>query len=141
PQAFAYLAIGLFVCGNVCAEAPAPAVQPPSENQAEANGIRTLTSKYLILCTDVPSSPEIDQLPAVFDQAVPKWAEYFGVDKEKAAHWQARAYLIGDRRRFEALHLLPPGREGFVNGISMGAELWLHDQPTPYYRRHLLLHE
>jgi hypothetical protein len=28
-----------------------------------------------------------------------------------------------------------------VNGISMGAELWLRDQPTPYYRRHLLLHE
>ena len=23
----------------------------------------------------------------------------------------------------------------------MGAELWLHDQPTAYYRRHLLLHE
>jgi hypothetical protein len=23
----------------------------------------------------------------------------------------------------------------------MGAELWFYDQPTPYYRRHLLLHE
>jgi len=36
---------------------------------------------------------------------------------------------------------MPPGHEGFVNGISMGAELWLNDQPTAYYRRHLLLHE
>ncbi|HEX3600905.1 MAG TPA: hypothetical protein VHU84_12225 [Lacipirellulaceae bacterium] len=111
------------------------------DRQAEANGIRTLTSKHLILCTDVPSSPEVDGLPALFDKAVPQWAEYFGVDLEKTAHWQARAYLIGDRRRFEALKLLPPGREDFVNGISMGAELWFHDQPTAYYRRHLLLHE
>jgi hypothetical protein len=142
PQAFAYFAIGLFISGSLWAEVPSsPAVEPPSDSQAESNGIRKLTSKYLILCTDVPSSPEVDQLPAIFDQAVPLWAEYFGVDKEKASHWQARAYLIGDRRRFEALHLMPPGREDFVNGISMGAELWLHDQPTPYYRRHLLLHE
>jgi hypothetical protein len=36
---------------------------------------------------------------------------------------------------------MPPGRPNFVNGISMGAELWLYDQPTAYYRRHLLLHE
>jgi hypothetical protein len=143
PPAFVYLAAGLFICGSLWAEAPLPATKspPPSASEIEANGIRTLTSKYLILCTDVPSNFEIDQLPGLFDKAVPQWAEYFGVDVEKASQWQARAYLIGDRRRFEALHLLPPGREDFVNGISMGAELWLHDQPTPYYRRHLLLHE
>ena len=29
----------------------------------------------------------------------------------------------------------------FENGISIGAEVWLYDQPTDYYRRHLLLHE
>jgi hypothetical protein len=138
------LLIALFLRADVAsAESTSISSTEPSnrENQAESNGIRKITSKYLILCTDVPSSPEIDRLPAVFDQAVPQWAEYFGVDLEKASHWQARAYLIGDRRRFESLHLLPPGREDFVNGISMGAELWLHDQPTPYYRRHLLLHE
>jgi hypothetical protein len=36
---------------------------------------------------------------------------------------------------------MPADQGEFVNGISIGAELWLYDQPTDYYRRHLLLHE
>ena len=117
------------------------APQPVDDQAAESNGIRKLEGKYLILYTDVPSSPEVDRLPALFDAAVPQWAKYFGIDLSKKKRWQARAYLIGDRRRFEALGLMPPKNKDFVNGISMGAELWLHDQPTDYYRRHLLLHE
>ncbi len=131
----------LLVSASAVAQSLTEPPRPIDDRQAQANGIRTLISKHLILVTDVPSSPEIDRLPAIFDAAVPQWAAYFGVDEAKTAHWQARAYLIGDRRRFEALGLMPPGREKFVNGISMGAELWLHDQPTDYYRRHLLLHE
>jgi hypothetical protein len=123
------------------AQSPVTPQRTVDAAQLESSGIRTLTSKHLILITDVPSSPEVDGLPGIFDAAVPQWAAYFGVDASKTAHWQARAYLIGDRRRFEALGLMPPGHENFVNGISMGAELWLYDQPTPYYRRHLLLHE
>lgn len=110
-------------------------------SHAVAGGVRKLAGKYLVLYTDVPSRPEVDRLPAIFDLAVPQWAAYFGVEVAKTNRWQAKAYLIGDRRRFETLRLLPPGHENFVNGISMGAELWLHDQPTDYYRRHLLLHE
>jgi hypothetical protein len=48
---------------------------------------------------------------------------------------------MSDRRKFDALGLMPVGNDEFVNGISLGRELWLHDQPTAYYRRHLLLHE
>jgi hypothetical protein len=131
----------LFVAiSPVAAQSPTP---PRTADAAllESNGIRTLTSKHLILVTDVPGSPEIDRLPAIFDAAVPQWAAYFGIDAAKTQHWKARAYLIADRRRFESLGLMPPGHENFTNGISMGAELWLYDQPTPYYRRHLLLHE
>lgn len=137
-------AILLFASASAAlAESPATPDLPRrlDDRQIESSGIRKLTSKHLILVTDVPSSPEVDRLPQVFDAAVPQWAAYFGVDEQKTAHWQARAYLIGDRRRFESLGLMPPGRADFVNGISMGAELWLHDQPTAYYRRHLLLHE
>lgn len=123
------------------AQSPTPPPRAADATQLESSGIRTLTSKHLILVTDVPSSPEVDRLPAIFDAAVPQWAVYFGVDAAKTEHWKARAYLIADRRRFEALGLMPPGHENFTNGISMGAELWLYDQPTPYYRRHLLLHE
>jgi hypothetical protein len=96
----------------------------------------------LILYTDLPSSEEVDRLPTIFDQAVPQWAEYFRIEPAKTTSWQAQAYLIGERRRFDALGLMPPGgNDQFVNGISIGARLWLYDQPTAYYRRHLLLHE
>jgi hypothetical protein len=105
-------------------------------------GIRKITSRHLELYTDLPSDPAVDDLPAVFDKAVPLWADYFGIDRAKTAGWQARAYLINERRRFDALGLMPPdGNDQFTNGISMGSTLWFYDQPTAYYRRHLLLHE
>jgi hypothetical protein len=114
---------------------------PIDEALNRSEGIRKLASRHLVLYTDVPSEPEVDELPAAFDQAVPQWAKYFGIDDKRAEDFQARAFLIADRRRFESLGLLPAGHEQFVNGISINRDLWLHDQPTAYYRRHLLLHE
>ena len=55
--------------------------------------------------------------------------------------WQVRAFLIGDRKTFDKLGVMPAGDDKFVHGLSMGSDLWLYDQPTAYYRRHLLLHE
>ena len=115
--------------------------QPASDARLRSAGIRSLTGRHLILLTDLASDPEIDKLPAIFDEAVAQWADYFGVDPGKIADWQARAHLIGERRRFDALDLMPASNDKFVNGISFGSQLWLYDQPTPYYRRHLLLHE
>ncbi len=115
--------------------------RPVDVERAQSAGIRRLASRHLVLYTDLPEGPEIDRLPAVFDQAVPQWAEYFGVEDTKIGDWQAQAYIIADRRRFDALGLMPAGHDEFPNGISIGSELWLYDQPTAYYRRHLLLHE
>jgi hypothetical protein len=123
---------------DAIASAPPRAVD---DARIKSAGIRRLASQHLVLYTDVPSRPEIDRLPAVFDQAVPQWAVYFGVAETKTDDWQARAYLIADRRRFDALGMMPADHAEFVNGISVGQELWLYDQPTDYYRRHLLLHE
>ena len=125
----------------VLAVAQTAIAQPLDDARIQSSGIRKLTSRHLVLYTDLPSDPEIDKLPAVFDLAVPQWAEYFDVEPSKTTNWQARGFLIGERRRFEALGLMPAGNDQFVNGISMGADLWFYDQPTPYYRRHLLLHE
>jgi hypothetical protein len=125
----------------VAVEAVAFTLPPLNETRAAAAGIRKLTGRHLDLYTDVPGNPELERLPAVFDQAVPQWADYFGVEQGKTSNWRARAYIIADRNRFEALGLMPAGHDEFVNGISMGSELWLYDQPTAYYRRHLLLHE
>jgi hypothetical protein len=126
-----------FLAQQACAE-PVP---PIDEARAQSAGIRKLTSKHLVLYTDAPSSAAVDRLPADFDKAVPQWAAYFGIDPAKTADWQPRAFLVADRRRFAALGLLPPGNEEFENGISIDSRMWLRDQPTDYYRRHLLLHE
>jgi hypothetical protein len=133
------IAAGIFAFSGVAHLAVAQTVD---ESRAGSVGIRKIASRHLLLYTDAPSGVEVDKLPAVFDQAVPQWTEYFGIDSARVANWQARAYLIGERRRFDALGLMPPaGNDQFVNGISIGSVLWLYDQPTAYYRRHLLLHE
>ncbi|MEX2092449.1 MAG: hypothetical protein WD971_07215, partial [Pirellulales bacterium] len=110
------------------------------DSRSAAAGIRKLESRHLVLYTDVAAGAAVDSLPAVFDQAVPLWAAYFGVDPAETAEWRARAFLIHDRKKFAALGLMPEGHE-LVNGYSVGPDIWLLDQPTDYYRRHLLLHE
>jgi hypothetical protein len=112
-----------------------------SASRAAAAGIRRLESQHLTLFTDLPGDAEVDELPAVFDRAVLEWAKYFEIPPERLRDWRMQGYLIGDRSKFESLELMPEGHEGFRHGFSLGRELWLYEQPTPYYRRHLLLHE
>ncbi len=126
---------------HACGQRTGVAPRPVDEARARAAGIRKLTGRHLVLYTDVPSSPEVDRLPAIFDLAVPQWAEYFGIDPAKTRSFQAQGFLIADRRKFEALGLMPTGDDKFEHGISRGREFWLFDQPTAYYRRHLMLHE
>jgi hypothetical protein len=109
--------------------------------KAHVLGIRKLVGEHLVLYTDLPSIPEIDELPAVFDAAVPQWAEYFGIDEVKTRDWKVRAFLIGNRKAFDQLGVMPAGDDSFLHGLASGSEFWLYDQPSAYYRRHLLLHE
>jgi hypothetical protein len=115
--------------------------RPLDEARLQAAGIRKLEGRHITLYTDLPSDPEIDGLPSAFDAAVPQWAAYFGVTPQQVADWHIKAYLIGDREPFDALGLMPAGGDQFVHGIVFGSALWLYEQPTAYYRRHLLLHE
>ena len=57
------------------------------------------------------------------------------------ADWRMQGYLMRDRDPFRAVGMFPPEREGLVHGYSIDHEMWLTEQPTAYYRRHLLLHE
>jgi hypothetical protein len=138
---FARLLCCAVFLGLVVQQTFAEMAPPIDEARAQSAGIRKLTGKHLILYTDAPSSAAVDRLPEDFDKAVPQWAAYFGVDLVKTTDWQPCAFLIADQRRFAALGLLPPGHEEFENGISLDSRMWLRDQPTDYYRRHLLLHE
>ncbi len=118
---------------------PTPPV--PDDAQLADSGIRKLDSVHLTLYTDLPSSPEVDVLPKVFDQAFPQWCRYFGVDSVKHARWHVTACLIQDLQLFQQHGLIPDRLPAFQNGFSWNDRLWVHHQRTDYYQRHLLLHE
>jgi len=128
------------------AEPPATSDQPSllaniDEQRVAAAGIRRLSSPHLVLYTDVPARREIDELPEVFAQAFPAWRQFFGVDRNKHEDWQIIGCLMADKTRFQKAGLLPESLPAFPNGYSVGRCFWLYDQTSPYYRRHLLLHE
>ncbi len=119
----------------------APERSQIDERRAHSAGIRKIEGKHLTLFTDLPPAPEIDELPKVFDLAIEPWCEYFHVNAKSAAGWKMRGFLMARRERFEASGLLPDDLPEFLNGFALGGELWFYEQPSSYYRRHLLLHE
>jgi len=131
--------IGLLLA--ISATAESREMRRVDERRAGQVGIRKIVGRHLRLYTDVPASNGVDELPLVFDAAVEQWAAYFGVKPQQVANWQMQGFLIRDREKFVALKLMPETRSDFVNGYAQGDELWLMDQPSDYYRRHLLLHE
>ena len=50
-------------------------------------------------------------------------------------------FLMQDKARFRQAGLLPPYVPALLPGYSINHELWLNEQPSDYYRRHLFLHE
>jgi hypothetical protein len=106
-----------------------------------AAGVRVIAGQHLTLYTDLPPDDEVDRLPAEFDLAIPQWCEYFGVDQRLTDAWHIDAYLIANRRPFEEVEILTPRVPAFRHGYALGTDLWMYEQPTAYYRRHLLLHE
>lgn len=127
----------------IAGNCPADSLRIPVDDaKAESLGIRKLPpSKRLILYTDLPASPEIDRLPAVFDLAFPQWCEFFRLKPADHADWQMTGFLMKDKTRFQRAGLLPAHLPPFRNGYAFNYNLWVYDKPTDYYRRHLLLHE
>ena len=50
-------------------------------------------------------------------------------------------FVMKDKVIFQKTGLLPDNLPRFLHGFSRNDELWLYEQPSAYYRRHLLLHE
>jgi hypothetical protein len=108
---------------------------------ATGDGLRRIEGRYLTLITDLPTSDEIERLPGLFDQAVPQWVDYFGVEPDRLEGWRLTGHLIKDRNVFDRAKLLPDRLPTFDHGYSIDYQFWLYDQESDYYRRHLLLHE
>jgi hypothetical protein len=106
-----------------------------------AAGIQKLSSRRLVLYTDLPLDDEIRRLPEVFDQAFPQWCQYFRINPALHADWQMTGCIMKDKARFRQAGLVPADLPNFLHGYSRNYGLWLYEQPSVYYRRHLLLHE
>jgi hypothetical protein len=109
-----------------------------------ASDVRTLSGRHITLRTDAPVDAEVNALPTVFDQAFDQWCDYFDIDPDDHANWRVNAILLrgpASRERFVAAQMMPAGLWDFKSGYSQGHNLWLYDQTSAYYRRHLLLHE
>ena len=107
----------------------------------QAAGIRTLTGQHIVIYTDLAADPEIAQLPHLFDQAVELWTQYFSLDRRTTDQWKVVGHLISDKQKFVSTGLLPQNLPPFLHGYQHDHQLWIYDQPSDYYRRHLLLHE
>jgi hypothetical protein len=134
-------------CMFATARADEPAGQPKwphiriDEAQAADAGIKKLSSRRLVLYTDLPLDAEVRGLPGVFDQAFTQWCRYFHVDEAEHADWRVTAFIMKDKARFVKTGLLPPDLPPFLHGYTRHDTLWVYEQPSEYYRRHLLLHE
>jgi hypothetical protein len=114
---------------------------PFDVDAAVGAGFRKLAGKHLTLLTDVASSPAVDELPKVVDAALEPWLKYLGVDPAQLDGWMLYAVLMNDRKKATAAGLLPADLPQFLHGYARANMVWLDDQTTDYYRRHLLLHE
>ena len=118
-----------------------PALPVIDEERATAHGVRKIVGERLTLYTDLPQAPAIEELPQLFAAAIPQWSRYFAIDGAHVEDWQMVGYLMKDKERFSKAGLLPADLPPFLHGFQRGRELWLYEQPSDYYRRHLLLHE
>ena len=91
---------------------PLPGVD---EAKCQARGIRKLTSEHLILYTDVASSPAVDELPHVFDLALPQWLTYFHIDAKRAEKWRMVGVIAEKKERFADTGLWPANLPPFLH--------------------------
>lgn len=122
----------------------APGLLPPSgftRSAVAQDNFNKLSSQHLDLITDLPLDDSLRELPEVFDAALPMWCKFFGVDESETKNWRASVCIMLDRQRFKTAGLLPDELPEFPHGYQWNDAMWVVEQPTQYYRRHLLLHE
>ncbi len=147
--AWLFVAVVIVGWSTATAEDAPKQFRPPDDRPAvdvkklEALGIRKFESKRLRLFTDVDE--EIAKpLPELVDQAFESLEKYFGklLPSRDSQDFQINGYLMRDKVLFKEAGVLRDGLgvEEF-HGRQIGHQIWLMDQKTDYYRRHLLLHE
>ncbi len=97
--------------------------------------------EFCEIVTDLDLGPESKELAKIFDAAVPIWCEIFQVPLDKVRDWRVTVHVMGSRERFLTAGMLPKSMPNFPHGFQWKNDIWIVEQPSAYYRRHLLLHE
>ncbi|MFN5469127.1 MAG: hypothetical protein ACK5ZC_18225 [Pirellulaceae bacterium] len=104
-------------------------------------GLREVNSAHLRMITDLPPDPEIDELPEIFDQAIPQWFDGFAITPAPLPKEKLKLLLFRDRAKMEQMGLIDASLPPFPNGYQRGPIMYVAEPPSAYYRRHLVLHE
>lgn len=104
-------------------------------------GFQRISGRYIDVVTDMPLNDSLRELPKVFDAAIPQWCEAFGVPLTRVSSWHVEGFIIEAKERFVEADFLPSRFADFPYGYQWKNRLWVNQQATEYYRRHLLLHE
>ncbi|MDB5339388.1 MAG: hypothetical protein JWN70_5007, partial [Planctomycetaceae bacterium] len=107
-------------------------------------GFVKVTSDRLILYSDLPVK-ELEGLTDAVAQLYSLMEAYFGPlpppDGDNPIAYQMTGYLMADAQRFRDAGILTEGPAQPHEGWYLGNEFWWNQQATPYYTRHLMLHE
>ncbi len=105
-------------------------------------GIHRYESRRLVLYTDI--DPErAKPLPKLMDEVYVAWEDYFGPlppDRERT-DFQMIGYIMGDRELFRQAGLFGSDDQILLEGVFRDQLFWMKEQPTDFYRRHLMIHE
>jgi hypothetical protein len=111
-----------------------------AQDRNPETGLYELTASNIRLITDVPIDDELKSWPTILAQSLKHWQTYYNVKREDISELHATVYLIQDNTKFQSSGMLAKV-PGFEEGYQFGSNLYVREQPSVYYRRHLFLHE
>jgi hypothetical protein len=120
-----------------------PDDRPPLDPAAlDAAGLRLLQSRHLLLVTDAPPE-DVSGIPELADNFFAALTKTLPPLKPAAdgSEFQITGFLMEAPERFQQAGLLPDEKFVIRHGRHLGYRFWMRNQPSAYYRRHLLLHE
>jgi hypothetical protein len=110
------------------------------ELRNKATGLYELQSTRLDLISDLPIDDELRSWSGLLEQSLVQWQDYFHVDANATKGLKATVYVIVDESKFQRNGLMT-GLPAFKEGYQFGDRLYVREQPSTYYRRHLFFHE
>lgn len=113
----------------------------PQQIDRDKNGMNVLHASNMKLVTDLPIDDELMAWPGYLEQALLQWQKFFAPPTARVSAFTPAVYLVGDKNRWESLGLLNSLPTKLADGYQLGLDLYVAEQPSPYYRRLLFLHE